>query len=142
MKGLTRIAAAALVMAATLAHPQQEPEEVDVRPATRAADAWLELVDAGRYGASWDAAAATFQDAIERVKWETTVDDVRGKLGLVAKRKLRAARHARSLPNSPEGEYVVIENVTNFENRPLSTETVTLMKQKDGSWKVAGYFIH
>jgi hypothetical protein len=32
--------------------------------------------------------------------------------------------------------------VTNFENRPLSTETVTLMRQADGSWKVAGYFIH
>jgi hypothetical protein len=142
MKALMRIAAAALLMAATIAHAQQEPEEVDVRPATQAADAWLGLVDAGRYGASWDAAAATFKDAIDRAKWETTVEDVRNKMGGVAKRKLRAARHARNLPNSPEGEYVVIENVTNFENRPLSTETVTLMRQADGSWKVAGYFIH
>jgi len=141
MKGLIRMMAAALVAAASLAHAQ-DAEEIDVRPATQAADAWLELIDAGRYGASWDAAAASFKEAIDRVKWETTVDGVRSKIGVVVKRKLRAARHARNLPNSPEGEYVVIENTTIFENRPLSTETVTLMRQKDDSWRVAGYFIH
>jgi hypothetical protein len=141
MKRLMRIAAAALAAVAALACAQ-EPEEVDVRPASRAADAWLELVDTGRYGASWETAAASFKDAIERVKWEVMVDGVRGKLGVVVKRKLRTARHTRNLPNSPEGEYVVIENVTHFENRPLSTETLSLMRQKDGSWRVSGYFIH
>jgi hypothetical protein len=134
-----RILAAALVTAAALANAQ---EEVDVRPATQVADAWLALVDAGRYGASWDAGAASFQEAIGRVKWETTIDAARGKLGVVAKRKLRVARYVRNLPNAPEGEYVLIENETHFENRAGSIETLSLMKQADGSWKVAGYFIH
>ena len=139
MTRLVRIALAALLTMAALVHAQ---EEVDVRPATRAADEWLALVDTGRYGASWEAGAATFKEAIDRVKWETMVDAARGKIGVVLKRKLRVARHMRNLPNSPEGEYVVIENETHFENRVLSTETVTLMKQADGSWRVAGYFIH
>jgi hypothetical protein len=36
---------------------------------------------------------------------------------------------------------VVIQFDTRFENRPLSMETVTPMREKDGSWKVSGYFI-
>ena len=44
-------------------------------------------------------------------------------------------------PNAPEGEYAVIEFDTRFENLPQSTETATSMREKDGSWKIAGYFI-
>ena len=55
---------------------------------------------------------------------------------------MRAAKSAVDLPNSPPGEYVVIEYQTSFQARPIATETVTLMKQKDSSWRVAGYFIH
>jgi hypothetical protein len=131
-------AAAAALLAVTLALAQ---EEVDVRPATLAAEAWLELMDQGRYGTSWDEGAATFKQAVPRLRWETAAEETRGKLGNVVKRKLRSARYARSLPNAAEGEYVVIQNDTRFDNR-LAMETVTLMKQADGAWRVAGYFIY
>lgn len=137
MRAIWHMAAAAL-LAGSLAMAQ---EEVDVRPASGAAEAWLELVDQGRYGASWDEAAVTFKGAITRLKWETTVQDARNSLGVLVKRKLRSARHARNLPNAPEGEYVVIQNDTRFEGR-LAIETVTLMRQPDGAWRVAGYFVH
>ena len=134
---------AVLVLAAligvTVAFAQ---EEVDVRPASTAAESWLELVDAGRYGASWEAGAITFKSALSRTAWETAVQQARGSVGGLIKRKIRSARHAMNLPNAPQGEYVVIQNDVNFENRPLAAETVTLMKQPDGSWRVAGYFIH
>jgi hypothetical protein len=139
MRSLVALATVAAWFAAPAAWAQ---EEVDVRPATRSAEAWLELIDGGQYGASWDAGAATFREAIARLKWETSLQDARAQLGAVVKRKLRSARHARNLPNSPAGEYVVIENEARFEGRPLATETITLMKQADGSWRVAGYFIH
>jgi len=35
----------------------------------------------------------------------------------------------------------VIQYETRFENKASAIETVTPMKQKDGSWKVSGYFI-
>jgi hypothetical protein len=132
-------AAAAALLAWNVAWAQ---EEVDVRPASAAAETWLALVDAGRYGESWDEGAATFKTAIERLKWETTVQDARGMVGNLVKRKLRTARHAHNLPNAPEGEYVVIQNEARFENRPLASETVTVMKAGRRSWRVAGYFIH
>lgn len=40
-----------------------------------------------------------------------------------------------------EGEYVVIQYDTRFENRHLSTEIVTPMRGRDGVWKVSGYII-
>ena len=130
------VAAACLLCAAAVAQ-----EEIDVRPATGAAEAWLAALDARRYGESWDAAAAIFQGAIDRDKWRATVDEVRAPLGPVLARKLRSATYARRLPNAPEGEYVVIEYDTRFQNRPLTVETITPMRMADGSWKVAGYFV-
>ena len=116
-------------------------DEIDTSAGMTAANEWLALVDRGRYGESWDAAGARFREAIERTKWETTVDSVRGPLGPVVVRKLRTATFARVLPDAPEGEYVVIEFDTRFDKRPLAAETVTSAREKDGSWKVAGYWI-
>lgn len=132
-------AAALLAGAATQAGAQQEG--LDLRPADQAARAWLATVDAGRYGDSWEEAAALFKQTIPKLRWETTVQSVREPLGIVTSRKLRSMTYARILPNAPEGDYVVIQFDTRFENRPLSVETVTPMREKDGAWKVSGYFI-
>jgi hypothetical protein len=118
-----------------------EPEAVDVAPAMREAEAWLELVDRGAYGASWERAAQPVREAMPRVPWEVTLDGLRSKLGNVIRRKLRSATYARDPPGAPPGEYVVIEYDTMFENRALSVETITPVRQKDGAWRVSGYFI-
>lgn len=118
-----------------------QDEGLDLRPADQAARAWLATVDSGRYGDSWEDAAALFKQTIPKLRWETTVQSVREPLGIATSRKVRSMTYARILPNAPEGEYVVIQFDTRFENRPLSVETVTPMREKDGSWKVSGYFI-
>lgn len=120
---------------------QAQDEGLDLRPAARVAQAWLATVDSGRYGDSWEDAAALFKQTIPKLRWETTVQSVREPLGSVASRKVRSMTYARILPNAPEGEYVVIQFDTRFENRPLSVETVTPMREADGTWKVSGYFI-
>ena len=118
-----------------------QDEGLDLRPADQAARAWLATVDAGRYGDSWESAAELFKQTIPKLRWETTVQAAREPLGIVVGRKVRAMNYARVLPGAPEGEYVVIQFDTRFENRPLSVETVTPMREKDGSWKVSGCFI-
>lgn len=131
-----------VVMLACAALPARAQDEgLDLRPADQAARAWLATVDAGRYGDSWENAAELFRQTIPKLRWETTVQAVREPLGVVVGRKVRAMNYARVLPGAPEGEYVVIQFDTRFENRPLSVETVTPMREKDGSWKVSGYFI-
>jgi hypothetical protein len=36
---------------------------------------------------------------------------------------------------------VVLKLNTTFENKAVAIETVTVMKDYDGKWRVAGYFI-
>ena len=117
------------------------PLVLDTSPAMRVADGWLAYIDGGRYAESWDECALLLREAVPKVQWETTLAQVRGPLGVAISRKLRSATYARQLPGAPEGEYVVIQYDTRFENRPLSSETVTPMREKNGTWKVAGYLI-
>jgi len=139
MDAMRRVALAALLLVA-LSTRAEEQTEIDLAPAIAEAQRWLTLIDQGRYGASWEAAAPIFQEAMSRHRWETTLPGARDPLGAPVKRKLRQADFATTLPNAPPGEYVVIQFDTIFENRPSSTEIVTPMKVGD-RWLVSGYVI-
>ena len=128
----------AAIVAAGLARPGAAEETIDVAPAMRAAEAWLESVDTAAYGRAWQDAAPVFQESIARVKWETTMESARQRLGMLIRRKLRTATYTRNLPGSPPGEYVVIEYDTAFEHR-LVAETVTPVRTPAGEWRVSGY---
>jgi hypothetical protein len=62
-------------------------------------------------------------------------------LGKLVSREFTSAQYASSLPGAPDGEYVVIQFATAFENKAASVETVTPMMDKDGKWRVSGYYI-
>jgi len=109
--------------------------------AEAAARSWLEGIDAGDYAASWDATAPLFQGAVEREKWGETLRAVRQPLGSLVSRTLKSATYTKTLPGAPDGEYVVVQFDTSFENKGSAVETVTPMKAPDGSWRVSGYYI-
>lgn len=112
-----------------------------VPKATSAAKTWLALTDSGKYGASWDAAATMFRGAVTKENWGKALSTVRAPLGAVRSRKLKSATFTHELPRAPKGDYVVIEYDTDFENKLGAVETITPMLEKDGSWKVSGYYI-
>ena len=62
-------------------------------------------------------------------------------LGEVKSRKLNGAQYMTSMPGAPDGEYVVIQFDASFANKEKAVETVTPMRDKDGVWRVSGYFI-
>jgi hypothetical protein len=109
--------------------------------ALAAAKTWLELIDHGKYGESWEAAAAYFKGAVTKEYWEQTLAAVRKPLGAVVSRELESKTYAQSLPGAPDGEYVVIQFNTSFGKKKSAIETVTPMLDTDGNWRVAGYFI-
>lgn len=117
-----------------------EPATEQERQALAAAEAWLQLLDSGAYDESWTAAATPFQDAVTQERWKASLEQVRTPLGATSSRTLKGTRHTTTLPNAPEGEYVVIQFATTFENRDGISETVTPMLE-DGEWKVSGYYI-
>ena len=66
---------------------------------------------------------------------------VRSPLGGLVSRQIKKAAYVTSLPGAPDGEYVVIQFATTFENKRSAIETITPMLEKDGHWRVSGYFI-
>lgn len=138
-RAATLVAGAFLL--AAMASRARADEGEGVPKATSAAKTWLALTDGGKYGESWGKAAAMFQAAITRAAWENALGNVRAPLGAVRSRKLKSASFTHDLPRAPKGDYVVIEYDTDFESKPGAVETVTPMLEKDGSWKVSGYYI-
>jgi hypothetical protein len=111
------------------------------KAAQGATDQFLALTDAGHYAQSWDAASTFFKSAITKEKWNSALTSVRQPLGPVQSRKLLSATYTHELPGAPDGDYVVVKYETSFENKKSSVETLATTLEKDGQWKVSGYFI-
>jgi len=116
-------------------------DQTAVDEATRAADRWLKLVDAGDYKQSWDTASSLLKNAVTEDQWAQQVGTARKPLGALVSRKLKSAQYATSLPGAPDGKYVVIQYDSVFQNKSAAVETVTPMLDQDGQWRVSGYFI-
>src|SRR5512144_2353346 len=95
--------------------------------ALQAAEAWLKLIDAGRYGASWDEASTMFRKAVPRATWEKQAAAAREPLGKVLGRKLASKQLTHELPGAPDGTYLVLVFETRFEHKERGQETVTMM---------------
>ena len=102
---------------------------------------WLALVDHGKYAESWEGAAEYFKNAVTLQQWQQSMVAFRKPLGGVVSRKLKSMNYTSTLPGAPDGEYVVIQYDTSFENKRSAAETITPMLDKDGKWRVAGYYI-
>ncbi len=126
-----------LLSASAFARAPQKPEQL----AQASADGWLIVVDAAKYGDSWDEAAQSFKAAITKEKWQNALETVRTPQGKVLSRKLNSAKYAKNPPNAPEGEYVILQYDTDFEHKPGAVETVVPTLDQDGKWRVSGYFI-
>jgi len=109
--------------------------------AKKSAESWLAVVDKGDYAASYDEAASIFKLAITKEDWLQKVRAARSPLGKMISRKLKRMQYETTLPGAPDGEYVVIQYDTSFENKRSAVETITPTLDKDGQWRVSGYFI-
>jgi len=107
---------------------------------TVAATEWLGLIDKGEYGESWVKADTFFRSQLSQEKWEQALVGVRAPLGTVISRKELSNTEYSELPGAPDGEYIVIQFQTSFQNKKSSVETLTLSKSS-GQWQAVGYFI-
>ena len=140
---LKHLARTALVILAICIAPKTATaSESEEMAALKAAQAWLAVVDAGNYEASWEATAGYFRGAVTMEQWVQAMEGIRRPLGTVRSRALERKMFATQLPGAPDGEYVVIQFNTVFENKQTAVETVTPVLEADGRWLVAGYFIN
>ncbi len=117
------------------------PAQPDISIEDVAGFGWLEVVDHGRYAESWEMASSYFKSMVTRENWVSQVSAVRGALGEKKCRVLAREEKMNSLPGAPDGEYTILTFNTSLKNKVSAVETVTLVKDTDGLWRVAGYFI-
>lgn len=79
--------------------------------------------------------------AVSKEDWKKSLSAVRAPIGALETREMAASNFSTTLPGAPDGEYVVFQFNSSFANKAAALETVTAMKDTDGAWRVAGYFI-
>jgi Protein of unknown function (DUF4019) len=102
---------------------------------------WLELVDAGQYAASWKLAAKSFQAGVTKAEWIAGMKKVRALYGKVLSRKFKDSMYAVNPPGFPAGEHETLQFTINLARRGQAAEVVSMIMQKNGKWRVAGYSI-
>src|SRR5262249_42681427 len=110
-------------------------QDKNIEAAKKGAESWLAVVDKGDYAASYEEAASIFKLAVTKEDWLQKVRAARNPLGKVISRKLKGTQYKTSLPGAPDGEYVVIQYDTSFENKRSAVETITPTLDKDAQWR-------
>ena len=139
--------ASSAVPAEPNANPAPEPGAKP--PATPAVDEkkavdaqrWLLKIDEAKYAESYAEASAIVRGNVVADQWTAMLANARKPLGAVISRSLKKCDDVKTLPGVPDGEYRVMLFDTRFANKQDAVETVTLVKEQDGVWRVAGYFI-
>ncbi len=121
----------------------QAPPRAEVPPRTqagRAAEAFLVLVDKGKYQESYDAAATWFRKGITKRKWVDALTLSRKPLGRVVARKLdRVELRATANPDVPDQAWIYSK--TQFgEGEPCDELTIVSIDEP-GRWRMSGYFV-
>jgi len=125
---------------------QNAATDGDEKQAAQAAmETWLPIEDRGDYGTTWDQSSEEFKKAVTRTDWIAICGKVRPPLGKCLNRKLASAVHQVDTPMADgtvtNGDYVVAQYETAFENMKYALETVSFKKEPDGAWRMAGYLI-
>ena len=137
----TILACLLLVAVVSLSGCSSETNPQAEAAAVAAATAWLSLVDGEKYAESWEQAAQYFKGAVQKEQWIQVMQSGRKPFGKNISRKLKSKSYRTTLPGAPDGGYVVIQFSASFEKKKTAVETITPMLEKDGQWRISGYFM-
>jgi Protein of unknown function (DUF4019) len=119
----------------------EAPDTDKAEAATAAATEFLGMLDADQYDRSWQSSAKLLQERVSLDEWTQQLRKIRAAVGPVVDRTQSDISYATTATDSPEGEYVQIFYETRSQVKEGLEETVTVMLEADGQWRVAGYFV-
>ena len=85
---------------ATADEPKSDEAKQAEEKAVAAADAWLKLIDAGKYADGWDAAAEYLRNAVGMEQFVKALDAAVKPLGKLEERKVKSTQYRTSLPGA------------------------------------------
>lgn len=113
----------------------------DAAPARKAALDWLALVDAGKYEATWDEAATSFQKAQSKADWVKGLGGARPTKGKLITRTFLNHEIRTNLPNLPQGKYITVRFTSVFEKQKDGAESVTFIRDGARGLRMMSYFL-
>jgi len=119
----------------------KRPDSDKAEAATVAAKEFLGQIDADQYDASWRISAELLKKRVSLEEWHEQLAKIRDALGTQVKREQSDISYATTAKDSPDGEYIQIFYDSRFSKNAKVKETVTVMLEEDGQWRVAGYFV-
>jgi tRNA A-37 threonylcarbamoyl transferase component Bud32 len=128
--------------AGTAAAPEDRTGKIDA--AVKAALAWLKVVDEGNYALAWEQQARDHLKTSKEAMVQTYEKNFKanGQFGKVTSPRTLLAQQFRTLlPKAREGEFVVIQCRTSFDNLKDAVEWIATMRDADGQWRVCRYYI-
>jgi hypothetical protein len=82
-------------------------------------EAWLKLVDGGKYADSWKEASSYFRSGVPEKTWVSMVQGAHAPLGSLSlvSRSQPSITFAKTLPGVPDGNYALMQFQTSFQGR-------------------------
>lgn len=109
------------------------------------AEPWLKLIDERKYAESWDLFNTTTKSVLTAQSWAGELNSARQPLGKLKARSLLTSEYQTEFRQpdggTSRGEFVIQSYKSSFENFDGVRETVIFMKDLDGQWRAAGYYI-
>jgi uncharacterized protein (TIGR03067 family) len=108
-----------------------KPVPDTIAAVTKAADAWLKLIDEGKYAAAWEQSDSTARQRRPKEEFVRTYEKTAQQFG---KRKSRVLVGASKRANN-----VFIVYTSSFENLTEATEHLWMKLDVDGEWRALSY---
>ncbi|MCB2228884.1 MAG: DUF4019 domain-containing protein [Desulfarculaceae bacterium] len=124
-----------------LALPALAAEEAGDPAADQAAQAWLALIDHGKYATAWDQAGELLRKNIAKAEFEKRLAKVAETTGPATQRNLVRSLELKNPPEAPPGKYLVLLYAPLFIKQPKLIEQVAMSQNADKQWKVVGYYL-
>ena len=119
----------------------ERPEKEKAEAASAAAAEFLHLVDTGKFAESWQISASLLKEQVSKELWVEQLDKIRTIAGPLVERTEKEMTYSTEAKGGEEGEYIRIVYDTSFGAKPDASEIITVMLDKDTTWRVAGYFV-
>lgn len=103
--------------------------------ARQVAETWVELVDRGRYSASYDAAGDKLQGEVSKKRWFRLLHGARNPLGTVNRRQIQRVE----MEGSPDDPRLFFHYHTNFDRLSDIHEIIEVERDRENVWRVASY---
>lgn len=105
------------------------------------ARSFLNLLDLGQKDEAWDAMSPMFQTLNDPFRWKRRQQAIRSTYGNLSSRDIHRISYRQTYALSPDGDYVIIQFKSSYQNKVETRETVVLDCRTSSACSIREYII-